>query len=493
MQFEICIINRRWHMNIEQNVKNASRWSILTELLSKMMSPVVNMILARLITPEAFGMVATITMVTSFADIFTDAGFQKFLIQKKENSPDDLDRDTNVAFWTNLSLSLVLWWLIFLFRDRLAAGVGSPELGNAIAIAALSLPLTSFSSIQMARYRRDFDFQTLFFARLVGILVPLFVTVPLAFLLRSFWAVVVGNISVNLANAILLTARSHWKPKRYYCFSRLKHMISFSMWTLIEQLMGWANLNIGIFVVGKYLSDYYLGLYKTSMAMTNQILMILVNAFSPVLFSALSKLTENREEFLDMYYSIIRKTGFIVIPLGIGVFVYRKLFTLILLGSQWAEAAAFVGLWGILRALNIVFGLFSMEVFVSLGKPKFSVLTQALELIVLFPVLMITVRFGYTSVYLARCVVVIWSMAVEMLLLNVAAGISVIKTFKDTAPCFVGACMMGFLGMTLQRINSGVAWNFVSVFICVIFYFAIMYIYPSTRATEKELLRMIKK
>lgn len=160
-------------MDISKNVQAASKWSLLTELLSKVMSPLVNMILARLITPEAFGMVATITMVTSFADIFTDAGFQKFLIQKKETSPDDLDRDTNVAFWTNLSLSIVLWGLIFLFRDRLAAGVGSPELGNAIAIAALSLPLTSFSSIQMARYRRDFDFQTLFFARLVGILVQI--------------------------------------------------------------------------------------------------------------------------------------------------------------------------------------------------------------------------------------------------------------------------------------------------------------------------------
>ena len=134
------------------------------------------MILARLISPEAFGMVATITMVTSFADLFTDSGFQKYLVQRKMTDSQELDKDTNVAFWTNLSLSIILWFLIFLFRDSLAVAVGNKGLGNAISIAALSLPLTSFSSIQMARFRRDFDFKTLFWAKIIGILIPLFVT-----------------------------------------------------------------------------------------------------------------------------------------------------------------------------------------------------------------------------------------------------------------------------------------------------------------------------
>ena len=479
-------------MDIGKSVQTASKWSLLTELLSKLTSPVVNMILARLITPEAFGLVATITMVTSFADIFTDAGFQKYIVQKKETSIDDLDKDTDVAFWTNLSLSIFLWFLIFLFRNGLAGAVGNPELGNAIAVAALSLPLTSFSSVQMARYRREFDFQTLFWAKLVGIVIPLGITIPLAFVLRSFWAIVIGNLMVNLSNAVLLTVRSRWKPQRYYNFARLKSMLSFSLWTLTEQLLGWANLNVGIFVVGKYLSDYYLGLYKTSMAMTNQVMMIMVNVFSPVLFAALSRLKDNKDEFREMYYSIIGKTGFIVLPLGIGIFIYRNLFTLILLGSQWGEASSFVGLWGMLRALNIVFGYYSMEVFVSLGKPQYSVLTQILELAVLLPVLMITVQYGYTAVYFARCGVVIWSMVVEMSVLKIVAGISIGKTLKNTIQFFTGACLMGVLGMLLLRINEGVVWSFISVLLCIAFYFFVMYLCPSTRDTLKELLGLLK-
>ena len=480
-------------MDLNNNVRKASKWSLFTEILTKLMSPVVNMVLARLISPEAFGMVATITMVTSFADIFTDAGFQKYIIQKQVDTETDLDRKTNVAFWTNLMLSIMLWGIITYFRHDIAYLVGNEGLGNAIAIAALSLPLTSFSSIQMARYKRSFDFKTLFFAKLLGIFIPLLVTIPLAFLLRTFWAIVIGNIAVNLSNAILLTARSKWKPNLYYSFSLLKEMISFSLWTLFEQLLGWANLNIGIFIVGRYLSEYYLGLYKTSMATTNQVMLIFVNAFSPVLLSALSRLKDDKNEFNEMYYSIVRRTAFVILPLGIGVFVYRNLFTTILLGNKWMEASTFIGLWGMLRALNIVYGFYSMEVFVSLGKPKYAVMTQLLEFAVLMPALYLTVDRGYTAVYLTRCAVVIWSILVETMSLQIVAKISFLKTFKYTAICLLCSILMGAIGEVLINLNSNIIWNVATVFICIIAYFILMGISPSTRKTELEMLKMIKK
>lgn len=477
-------------MGINENVQKASKWSLLTELLTKLMSPIVNMILARLISPEAFGMVATITMVTSFADLFTDSGFQKYLIQRKITDSQELDKDTNVAFWTNLSLSIILWLLILLFRDGLAVAVGNKGLGNAISIAALSLPLTSFSSIQMARFRRDFDFKTLFLAKIIGILIPLFVTLPLAFVLKNYWAIVIGNIAVNLSNAVLLTIRSKWKPSLYFSFFRLKNMFSFSMWTLLEQLLGWANLNVAIFIVGRFLSPYYLGLYKTSIATTNQIMLILVNAFSPVLFSALSRLKEDSESFLEMYYSFIQKTGFIVLPLGVGIYVFKDLFVKILLGNQWNEAAAFVGLWGMLKAINIIFGYYSMEVFVALGKPKYSVITQILELVILLPVLVFTVPYGYKVVYLSRCTVVIWSIIIEIFFLYIVAGISPMRSLKSTWSSIVSTLIMGGIGCSISRIHNSIIWELFSVLICIITYFVTMLATSEGRIIVKNFFKM---
>ncbi len=143
-------------------IVNATKWSSITEIAAKIVSPVTNMILARIISPEAFGVVATITMIMSFADMFTDAGFQKYLVQHEFKDENEKFENANVAFWTNLGISIFLWVIIIIFRDYISKLVGNPGLGNVIAIACVQLLLTSFSSIQMALYRRDFDFKTLF-------------------------------------------------------------------------------------------------------------------------------------------------------------------------------------------------------------------------------------------------------------------------------------------------------------------------------------------
>ena len=145
---------------LSPKVGMAVKWSTITEIIAKLISPILNMILARLLSPEAFGLVATVTMVVTFAEVFTDAGFQKYIVQHEFQDAEDLDSSTNVAFWTNFVFSLLFFAAIVLFADPIAVLVGSEGAGTAIIAACVAIPLVSFSSIQMARYRRSFDFKT---------------------------------------------------------------------------------------------------------------------------------------------------------------------------------------------------------------------------------------------------------------------------------------------------------------------------------------------
>ena len=95
--------------DFKSSIINATKWSLITEFLAKLMTPITNLILARLLAPEAFGVVATITMIITFADIFTDAGFQKYLIQYNFKSEEEKTRSITVAFWTNLAISIIIW------------------------------------------------------------------------------------------------------------------------------------------------------------------------------------------------------------------------------------------------------------------------------------------------------------------------------------------------------------------------------------------------
>lgn len=468
--------------DLNKKIGRATKWSSITEIIAKLISPLVNMLLARLLVPSAFGAVTTITMVISFAEVFTDAGFQKYLIQHEFSSREELDRSTNVAFWTNLSFSVLVCVIIFVFRHGIADLVGSPNLGNAISIASVSIILVAFSSIQMARYKRDFDFKTLFFVRMGTALIPVFVTVPLAFIFRNFWALLIGTLASNLFNAVVLTLKSQWKPKLYYNFALLKEMFSFSAWTLLESVAIWLTSYADIFIVGHYLNEYYLGLYKTSMTTVNSYMAIVTASILPVLFSALSRVQDDDGQFKDTYYKFQRLTAVLVVPMGIGMFLYSDLVTRILLGEQWMESSGFIGLWSLTSAVTIVFSHFTSEVYRSRGEPKISLISQIIHLGFLLPTLLLTVGHGFKVLYIARSLVRIQGIITGLIIMHVRYGFKIHTNIKNVISTVVAALIMGAVGVGLQLVMDNMIWDFISILICVLVYFASLFLlFPNIR------------
>lgn len=468
--------------DLNRKISRATKWSSITEIMAKLISPLVNMLLARLLVPAAFGAVTTITMVISFAEVFTDAGFQKYLIQHEFSSTEELDRSTNVAFWTNLSFSALVCAIIFVFRHNIAALVGSPDLGNAISIASISIVLVAFSSIQMARYKRDFDFKTLFFVRMGTSLVPVFVTVPLAFAFRNFWALLIGTLASNLFNAVVLTVKSQWKPKLYYSFALLKEMFSFSAWTLLESVAIWLTSYADIFVVGHYLNEYYLGLYKTSMTTVNSYMAIITASILPVLFSALSRVQDDDRQFKETYHKFQRLTAVLVVPMGIGMFLYSDLVTRILLGDQWMEASSFIGLWSLTSVVTIVFSYFTSEVYRSRGEPKISLISQVIHLGFLIPTLMLSIGHGFQALYVARSLVRIEGIITGLIIMQIRYGFRITHQIKNVLPMIVSSLIMGILGYGLKMIMDAFIWDIVSILICIVVYFAVLFtLFPKVR------------
>lgn len=478
--------------NIDKTVANATKWSMITEVIAKLITPVVNMILARILLPEAFGAVATITMVISFAEIFTDAGFQKYIIQHEFSSEQDFDESANVAFWTNFTLSAIIVMIIVIFRHQIANLVGSPDLSTGISVASFSIVIVAFSSIQMAVYRRNFQFKTLFFVRIITSLIPLFVTLPLAVLLRNFWALTIGTLCMNFVQAVILTVRSRWKPRIYYSLPKFKEMFSFTSWTLLETISIWLTSYIGTFIVGRSLDDYYLGLYKTSMTTVNSYMGIITAGLTPVLFSALSRYQNDETKFQETYFNFQKLTAIFLMPMGFGLYIYRDLVVQILLGNQWTEASGFVGLWGLMSSMTIVLSHFASEVYRSKGKPKISLFSQLLHLCFLVPTLLISVNYGFNTLYISRSLVRIQGILSAMIISDIIFKIKIKETLKNIFPQTLCALLMGISTLLTRGIFPGTIWQFVSIGICVIVYFGILMLFPSMRKTVFE-LEIVKK
>lgn len=476
--------------SLKSKFVNATKWAALTEILAKIVSPITNMILARMITPEAFGVVATITMIISFTDMFTDAGFQKYLVQHEFSSKEEKYQNANVAFWTNFMISILLWGLIITFREPISNMVGNPGLGNVIAIACVQLLLTSFSSIQMALYRREFDFKTLFMVRVVAICVPFTVTIPLAYFGFSYWALIIGSISIQFTNAIILTIKSKWKPTFFYKLSILKEMLSFSIWSLLEAISIWLTAWADVFIVGSVLDSYYLGVYKTSINTVNSIMSIIAASTTPIIFSALSRLQDDDNKFKRMFFDSQRIAAIILIPLGVGIYIFRDFVTDILLGSQWKMASDIVGIWGLTSAIKMILGDYCSEVFRAKGKPKLSLLAQVLHLVVLIPTCIVSVKYDFYILVNVRAWIRIQLIIVQWLFMYFVIKIPIQKTFKNIYPYLIATFFMGLIAIGLKIVYKGVIWSCISILICIIFYF--YFIYTIDPFVKKRMIKEFK-
>lgn len=484
--------------NLNTKIVNATKWSALTEILSKLVTPITAMVMARLLTPEAYGVVATFSIIISLADIFSDAGFQRYLIQHEFESDEEKDQSTNVAFWTNLALSFFLWAVIIIFRNPLAELVGSPGLGMVLVVTCAGIPLTGFCSIQMALFKRDFDFKTLFWRRLVSILIPIFVTIPLAIWLRNYWALVLGTLAANVANAILLSIKSNWSPRRFYSFTLLKGMLSFCVWSLVDSILVWATSYADIFFIGKALNSYYLGLYRTSISIVGQIMALITAIVLPVIMPSLSRLQENLPEMRRLLLKFQKTTALVLIPLGVGVFMFRDLITDIMLGDQWTEAAGFLGLWGLMEAVTVIFARFCSPVYPAIGKPRTSVIVQIAHLAVLIPAIIISGQFGFKPLYITRSLVRLELVLVNLIAVYIMIKQSPWKMLVNIMPEVISSLIMAGVAFVLLSISQTMVWSLIWVVVCIGVYFAALYVlFPKDRAVLYSLwqtaLKTIKR
>lgn len=478
---------------LNSKVANAAKWSAFAEIIAKLVGPITTMVLARVLTPDAFGVVTTLTMIIAFAEIFTDAGFQRYIIQHEFVDDEDRDKSTTVAFWTNFLMSFFLWGVIAIFAESLAKLVGNQGLGMVLVVACVSIPLEAFSSIQMAVFKRSLDFKALFYRRLLAVVIPLFITIPLAFWLHSYWALVFGTIAVNLSNAVILTLQSPWKPRLYYSISRLKAMLSFSVWSMFDAILIWATSYIEIFFIGCMLSSYYLGIYKTSMTTVVQFTSVITSAILPVIMPALSRTQHDYAAMRQMLLKIQKYLGLLLLPMGFGIFMFSQFVTDVLLGSQWQEAVPFIGIWGLMEAITIVFQRICSNIFPAIGKPKISAIAQILHLIVLIPAVYISIGYGFSALFYTRALIRLQLVAICLFFAYRTIKISPVLILKNLLPEFWACIVMCIVASGLLYISHNMMVCVVWIIICACVYFALLYVSPKERLLMLELKNKIVK
>ena len=480
---------------MDTKVVAAAKWSLVTEVLAKLITPVTNIILAHILAPTAFGILATIMMVISFAEMLADAGFQKFLVQYEFESEDEKQKNVSVAFISNIVLAIVLWLVIIIWRDELAILVGNEGLGFPLAIMGAMLPLGAFSSIQMAMYRRSFNFKFLLSIRMITIITPLFISIPMALVGFDYWSLIAGLLAAHLFTAIALCVRQEKLISIYFSSTVFRKMFSFSAWSLAEAFSIWLTAWVDTFIISHFLNAYYLGLYKMPTAIVTTVMAIATSSMAPVLFSALSRHQHNQVEFEKTFLTFQRYMALFLVPLGVGMFVYQDFIVEILLGPQWKLAGIVLGSWALSSSLVTAISYLISEAFRAKGMPNISFLAQMAHLFVLIPVIYVCVQYDFTTFVYARSIVRVQMIAVLLYLLAIYVGMNAWLVIRNIKSYIIASAVVGTGSYVLLHLHNSMIWTIFCICISLILYLVVLYLFPTeriilTKIWESVLLRL---
>lgn len=437
---------------IKNKAIRSVKWSALMEAVTRAANPVVNIILARLLTPDDFGVVAIAIVAINFSQIFWDAGLRQTLVQTKD-APEEA---AHVVFWTNIFLGILIYGILFFLAPSLAIYFNSPASGPVLRVLGFQIFLGSLSSVQQGLFVRDLDFRRLFWIKLLTAFVPGVFSISMAYLGYGVWALVVGTLIGQIINLILLWYFSPWRPKFHYDLKLARNMFKFGLWVLTESVVAWFITWGDNLLVGKFLDIGELGVYQMGRTLTVSIITLVLNPFTPLLYPTFSRLQNDMSALNESFHKVNRIIISLVLPIGVGFLLTGPEIATVLFGDKWQGLGLVLSLFGLMWGLSWLVGI-NPDLYRAVGRPDLNVKIFLVMAIVFIPAYYIAVQFGLVVFLIVRLSLVLLEIALQVFQFKRTMRDSFLYLWHDGKSFIISALILGV-------VLTGIKWSLYFLF-----------------------------
>ncbi|MCB1938841.1 MAG: lipopolysaccharide biosynthesis protein [Rhodocyclaceae bacterium] len=321
------------------------------------------LILARLLVPADFGVVAMASIVVGLVDVLLDLGVNVALIHNRDATKEDFD-----TAWTIRILQATLAGsLIFLAAPFAADYYHDPRVTDVMRVMALSVFVGGLENIGVVTFQKNMqfgkDFQFFFFKRLTGFIV----TLAIAFWLRSYWAMVLGSLAARMTGVVLSYLMHSLRPR--LTLSRFRELWSFSQWVLVRNIGGYADTRLDKFIVGGRADAGTMGGYTLADEVASIPTSELLAPLGRVLFPAFVDARHDLARLSQTFLLALGVQTLIVVPAGTGIALVAENLVMTLLGAKWSIAIPFIKIIALLQIV-LVLSHAASYLLLSLGKVK---------------------------------------------------------------------------------------------------------------------------
>lgn len=331
------------------------------QLVQRGLGIVSTLILARLLTPEHFGIVALVTIALQFFELLVETGNQQYIIQKDTLTDDDL----NTAWSMDLLIKSAITLVIIASSPWLAAVFDTPELALALAVASLSLPVRALRTPGIMKLAREINYRPLFHLTLWQKLLSFGTVITIAWVHPSHWAIIAGTLVSSVILAIGSYRVHDFRPR--WTLIHLRQQWKFSQWLLMRGLVGFTRSQIDNLMVSRLFGTHQLGGYNLVREVS---LLPALSAIIPMSEPLLAAIAQSRNDESSLAYRVRLSLALMItllIPITTFIMLYPELIIRVLLGPQWAEYAHLLRPFGLFFFTFCLFALISDTV-IALGR-----------------------------------------------------------------------------------------------------------------------------
>ena len=423
-------------------------WRFAERCGAQLVSAIVSVILARLLMPADYGVVAMVTVFITVLNVFISNGLGNALIQKKNAD----DTDFSTVFYTNIVFCLTLYTLLFLASPLISRFYNRPEMTPMLRVLGLVLIISGVKNIQMAYVSRNMQFKRFFFATLGGTLASCVLSIAMAYWGYGIWALVALHLVGYTVNTAILWFTVEWRPGRLFSLRRLKGLLAYGWKLLAASFLDTVYLQLYPLLIGARFPKEELGQFDKGRNWPDQITQSINASIDGVLLPVLSAEQDDKHRVREMTRRAIKTSSYVMMPLMAGLAVCAEPLVHLLLGEEWMPCVPFLQIFCVIYAfyplhtanLNAIKAMGRSDVFLALEILKKLVETGAL---------LVTLRYGVFAMALGQLASSILAQIINAWPNRKLLDYPYLRQLLDLLPALLLSAAMGAAVWTVTRLG----------------------------------------
>lgn len=427
-------------------------WSFLEQLSKRGISIIVTLLLARLLIPEDFGLLAMMAVFVTVASALMDSGIKQAVIRKKDATQDDF----NTAFYTNLALGAFSYLILFLAAPLIADFYDEERLVLLIRVAGLIVFINSFQVIQSAILSRELNFKNQLKASVPASAISGIVAVILAYSGAGVWSLVTQMLLSALLLTMMLWWLQRWRPTLTYNFNTFKEIYSFGYKLFLASLIRHVGRNIYVLVIANLFGASVAGLYFFANRIKELVVSQLVSAVQQVTYPALATLQDNDSRLKLAYRKVLGVTTFLLFPCMMMLATIAQPLFEIALPARWYDAIIYLQLMCFANLLYPLHAI-NLNILKVKGRSDLYLWLAIYKNILTFAVLFVSYRYGVIGILIGQIVLSFIAFIPNSYYSNRLIGYSIKEQFLDCmTPLLMSliVCFPAYLFVTFSEIGA---------------------------------------